>query len=266
MVESVYVDLYFLINSVLDLVALLIAGLCVSERGKFSRLVVAALLGGAFSVAELFLPYGIGLLAGIFFFIPMVLIAYGKKRGKRWFLLSLFAFLTSLFLGGAMEFLSYYAFRGKTGMTFGVFLVALLFSFGAWSLWGKSMHRKLETLVIPLSICHRGKREELYGLVDSGALLKDEEGRPVILLKASFAGKLLSREELERIRLGQGEGMVSLPIRTASGGGNLYAFSPTAVYFHRKKRTESIKEVLVALDFSEGGFGGCPVLIPLYAL
>ena len=128
------------------------------------------------------------------------------------------------------------------------------------------MHRKLETLVVPLSICHGGAREELYGLVDSGALLRDEEGRPVILLKASSAGKLLSREELEKIRLGLGENTISLPIRTASGGGNLYAFLPTAVYFHRKKRTESIKEVLVALDFSEGGFGGCPVLIPLYAL
>lgn len=268
MAENVYVDLYFLTNTVLDLVSLLVAGLAASERAKIGRVLAASVLGGVFSVAELFLPVGINLAAGVLFFLPMVLVAYGKRRPKRLFFVSLFAFLTSLFLGGAMEFLSFYAGRGRSGLTFGVFLAALFLSLGAWSLWGKSMRRKMETLVIALSICYGENREELYGLIDSGALLKDESGRPVILLKASSVGKLLTREELEEIRCGVGKGCVLLPIRTASGGGVLPAFLPTAVHFHNhnRKRKKKPKEVLVALDFSEGTFGGCPVLVPLYAL
>ncbi len=266
MAENVYVDLYFFINAVLDLVALLIAGLAASERAKIGRVLAAALLGGAFSVIELFLPIGINLAAGLLFFLPMVLVAYGKRNPKRLFYVSLFAFLTSLFLGGTMEFLSYYAGSGTSGMSFGIFLAALFLSLGAWSLWGKAMRRKMDTLVIALSICRGEKREELYGLIDSGALLKDESGRPVILLKASSVGNLLTREEVEEIRCGVGENTVFLPIRTASGSGVLPAFLPTAVHFHNNKRKKQTKEVLVALDFSEGTFGGCPVLVPLYAL
>ncbi len=266
MEEIIYIDLYFAWNFVLDLVSLLVGHLASSRRPHFFRLVFASALGASFSVATLFIPHPLRLFSGCAIFYPMVLLSCGRGRAREKLVVGFFTFLTALFLGGAMEFLTFYVGREKGGVSLGILLAAVFLALGAWSLWGKALRRRLDTLVIPLSICHKGKREELYGLVDSGALLRSPDGRDVILLKAHEAGGLLTPEELDRIRFGQGEGLVSLPIRTASGEGNLYAFLPTAVYFYEKKKVKQSNQVLVALDFSCGAFGGCPVLVPLCAL
>ena len=187
------------------------------------------------------------------------------------FFLHLFSLLTALFLGGALEFVSYYtaSLGGNGRESAGAFCFVIFSAFGFWNLWGKGLHRRMHTLVIPLSIFHRGKREELYGLLDSGSLLRDpEEGRYVILLKAEFVGELFSSEEMRRIRDGEGQDVVEIPMRTASGKGFLFAFSPDRICFHspKKAKKKEIKDCLVALDFSGGGFAGCPCLVPLGAL
>jgi len=90
-------------------------------------------------------------------------------------------------------------------------------------------------------------------------------GDPVQLM----SGDVLTEEEMEELRRGWGKGIRSIPVRTASGAGTLSAFLPQSVYFHRvgkRRQTKISKQILVALDFTEGGFGGCPCLIPLCAL
>ena len=112
-----------------------------------------------------------------------------------------------------------------------------------------------------------------FGLVDSGCLLRDpEEGREVILLKSSFATDLFSGTDLASLREGmlpQKTEMIPVPIRTASGKTVLFAFAPRFVKLHLSgigKKPKNLNGVLVALDFSDGGFGGCPCLVPLSVL
>jgi len=271
MKEIVYLDVYFAWNFVLDLVSLLLAGQIVSEKAGWFRLFSASAFGAVFSVLILLCSPGRGwtFLLGLLLFFPMIFIAFGKRSFRRFVFVSLFAFLSALFLGGTMEFLSYYAAGTRQGVTLGIFLSALFFAFGAFVLWGKSLKRKMESRVISLSIRKGEREEQLYGLVDSGSFLRDpESGAPVILLKAEYAGSLLSREEMLRFRLGEGEGIVPIPVQTASGRGRLYAFLPEAVHLHRpgKGRRKKEESILVALDFSGGGFAGCPCLIPLSIL
>jgi len=269
--EVVYLDVYFLLNLIADAVILAMTSFICGEKTTPLRLFSAAFLGAFFSAATLFISLGdwMVLFGGVMFLPVMIWVAFGKKR-KRFWILNLFSFLTALFLGGTLGFLSYYApeYRKET-VTLGSFCIAIGIGFGAWCLWGKSLRRRIHTLVIPVSICYNGKREELFGLVDSGALLRDGEGTPVMILKAEYASGLLTEEEMEELRRGWGKGIRSIPVRTASGAGTLSAFLPQSVYFHRvgkRRQTKISKQILVALDFTEGGFGGCPCLIPLCAL
>ncbi len=273
MEEVVYLDVYFLINSVMDAVSFLVAGLILGEKMGFWRCILSGIVGGVFSVFMLFSAWsdGVTLLLSSLFFVPLLLLAFGKRSPKRFFFLYLFSLLTALFLGGALEFVSYYtaSLGGNTRGGVGVFCFVIFSAFGLWNLWGRGLHRRMQTLVIPLSIFHRGKREELYGLLDSGSFLRDpQEGRYVILLKAEFAGALFSPHEMERIRMGEEKGVVEIPMQTAAGTGFLFAFSPDRICFHapKKAKKKGSKDCLVALDFSGGGFAGCPCLIPLGAL
>jgi len=273
----IYIDTYFFFNAVMDAVALLLAGLCASESVKFRRLILSALFGAAVSVITLLLemaPLG-NLIAAFLSFFPMVLLAFGKKRIRRLTLVSLMAFVSSLFLGGAAEAVTYFvsALGGKLRIGVSVFLVIIFLGFALFSLWGKSLYRKMDTSVISLSISFDGKEAAFFGLVDSGCLLRDpEKGREVILLKGEYAADLLSEEMMNSLRLGlapKNGNIVAVPVRTATGKTVLFAFSPSYVSLHTAwagKRNKRLREVLVALDFSEGGFAGCPCLVPLSVL
>ena len=268
-----YVDVYFLLNFAMVLVALSAASFITSEKTGWRRLLTASLVGALFALIPFFLSTGflLTVLLGFSGYVGSVWIAFGNRRKRRFFLPALFTLVTALVLGGALEALSYYMSFLKDGirLTFGVFLALLFFVFGFFSLWGKGLKRKMETLVVSISISVCGKEEVFYALVDSGSLLRDpEKGRPVILLKAAFAGDLLGQTKLCELRRGEGEKSVAIPIRTASGQGELYAFMPDDVRIHGKRRKKQrVKEdILIALDFSEGGFAGCPCLVPLSVL
>lgn len=273
----IYIDTYFFFNALMDGVALILAGLCASETVRFRRLVVSALFGGTFSVIALLLelpPLGT-LFAAFLSFFPMVFLAFGKKRLRRLALVTLMAFVSFLFLGGAAEAVTYFvsSLGGKARISVSVFFVILFLGFGGFTLWGKSLYRKMDASVISLSISFEGKEAVFFGLVDSGCLLRDpEKGREVILLKGDYAADLLPEGLVSSLRLGEppkDADIVSVPVRTASGKTVLFAFSPSYVSLHSAaegKRSKRLREVLVALDFSDGGFAGCPCLVPLSVL
>ncbi len=274
MKEILYLDVFFITNFLMDLVSLSVGALIASEKAKFSRLLAASLVGALFSVGILVLSPGrlLQFFAGMISFCLMIFLAFGRKNRRRFGKILTFSFVTSLFLGGAAEAISYYTGFEKSRITPGIFFALLFFAFGCFSLWGKSVNRKLETAVVSLAITFSGRKEYFFGLVDSGLLLKDPEGqRPVLLLKAEYASPLLPYDFLSHIKNGvcpEGEKLFSIPMRTASGTGRLYAFLPERVSIIKngKKKNKEWEDVLVALDFSEGGFGGCPCLVPLSVL
>ncbi len=273
--EVLYIDVYFFLNFIMDLVALGVTSLITAEKARLFRLLLASFVGSAFSVLFLFLPGPpwIRFAFGMLVFVPMIFLAFGKKPFRRFFFVCLFAYLTSLFLGGAVQSISSYVSDGGARVSFAIFLAVLCLAFGAWSLWGKSLRRRLDTAVVSLSIFMEEREEVFFGLVDSGSFLREpESGDPVILLKAEFAGSLLPGEILDPLMQGQEvpeAGLIPIPLRTASGTGRLLAFRPRAVRFYLKgrgKKQKEVAQVLVALDFSGGGFAGCPCLIPLSIL
>ena len=275
--EIFYVDLYFFTNFLMDLVSLAVGALSASRKVTLARLSLSAAVGGAFSTVLAFLSLQplLSLALSMVAFALMIGICFGFYPVSKWGKPALFSFAGAVFLGGAAEVFSYYLLpRGSAArLGFAVLLGSVLVGFGMYSLWGKHLRRKLETAVVSLSISFCGRCEHYFGLVDSGLLLRDpDEGRPVLLLKAEYAAPLLPQEFIRRMELGETEGeekLVSVPVRSVGGRSELFAFLPERVQVvsagnRQKKRREG--EVLVALDFSGGGYGGCPCLVPLAVL
>lgn len=277
MYEVFYVDLYFATNFLMDLVSLGIGALSASQKVPMWRLCLAAVFGAVFSTAVALVRAGNAwtLTLSLIAFAVMLVICFGVRSPRRLVKPGLFSFAGAVFLGGAAQTVSHYVLpRGSEArLGFGVLLGTVFLGVSVYSLWGSYMSKKLDTAVVSLNISFCGKCEHYYGLVDSGLLLRDpDEGRPVLLLKAEYAEPLLSRDFLCRMAKGElssDEKLICVPIRTVGGDRNLYAFLPERVQVipmgkRRKKREE--RGVLVALDFSGGGFGGCPCLVPLSVL
>lgn len=97
---TVYLDVVFFENLILDLIILLATGIICNARISFVRIVLASGFGSIFSIIELALGFNIFLLK-IVASIIIVIIGFGYKNKKR-FLKILGAFyLTSICFGGA---------------------------------------------------------------------------------------------------------------------------------------------------------------------
>ncbi len=270
--EILYLDVYFVLNVLLDAVSLAAAGLCTGEKTRFARLLISSVSGGVFCVLSLFLRMSsrTEALLGLVMAIPMIWIAFGKRNFRRFGMLTLFFWLTAFVLGGVVQFLSdcFLFPRGEERITLGIFLALIFFTLGAWQLWGKRMKQRLDSCIISLCITHRGAHRDYFALVDSGSFVSDPvSGDPVILMKAEAALLLLGEETLERFRQGSGE-TIPISVKTASGRCVLFAFRPNNIRVDtgfRKKRKKNIR-ALIALDFSGGAFAGCPCLVPLRAV
>lgn len=272
MKEVIYLDVYFGLNFLMDWVMLAVSSLAAGESLKKWRALAGALFGGAVSCLLLFVfSKGLRLFFGAIALVLMHWIAFGRRTPRRFASLVCFSLLASLFLGGAVEALGYYTAAGgaKTRVTLGAFFFCAFAAFGGYTLWGRKMKRRLQSTVVDISVRFRGQQEEVCALVDSGSFLSDpDSGDPVLILKASFAGRLFSPAELEAIRKGtDGEtAPFRIPFVTASGRGDLVAFRPDSIRIYGIASTRKVLEVnsvLIALDFSGGGFAGCPCLVPL---
>ena len=164
MKEILYLDTYFALNFVMDLVSLALAGLISGEKARLWRMCLAASFGALASAILILLPFGsrLSLFFGLLTFFAMIYFSFGRLSLRRGGFLSLFAFLSALFLGGAVESISYYTQR-KGNVTLGVLLATLFLAFGAFTLWGKGLKKKMESSVISLSIVHGGREEQLFG-------------------------------------------------------------------------------------------------------
>lgn len=266
-----YLDSYLLLNFLMDGAALLITACILNCRIKWWRLLIAALLGAACSLFPVIWA-GWGLIPGVLGFLPMDLVAFSWERPRRFLVICLFQILSSLVLGGTVEAIYYYAAKSDAPhrVTPGIFLFCLCLGLGAFSLWGKSARRRLESCVVSVTIRRGDHRADLYALVDSGCLLREPvSGDPVILLKADAARDLFTPGELCAFKGGDpaaGLPLLAVPVKTASGGGVLFGFRPTRICLHHKAFKKAYRETdraVVALDFSGGAFAGCSCLVPL---
>ncbi len=254
MEQTVYIDLYFLINFGMDLLCLVLASRLLSYKLSLLRAVLAAALGGGYACIALLAGTSgvIGLLLDLACGAAIGIVAL-KRRGniKQCIFLALVFAAASVLMGGFMtllfslfnkigldKILAGDGMGDSDGVSVWLFAVLALIS-GALSLLGGKLFKKKSArreCTVRLSI--DGRSTAVRGLCDSGNLLCEPiSGKPCIIVERKEVEKILSPELLaltdgralpdvggnvhSRLRI--------IPTQTVNGTGMLYALRLDAV-------------------------------------
>ncbi len=277
---TVYIDVYFLINFTVDLLAFHLASAFSKVLTKNSRLFVAALLSALYACVMLFIAVN-GWMMILISTLTMIVVSYVLVGGisflRRFKLMA--AFILFLTVIGGMV---YFAFDSLNAyfpeqiatvvedrrllilsvlVLLSIGIIRLLFVLFFHSTTEKSARLKIE-------LC--GRVLECDALVDSGNLLKDPiDLTPVMLIKADMARRLFP-QGLPRLGESDLSGPLNrfirlIPINKNGQRTVVIGIRPEHVYLLSNKRYIETKLTFI-IDEEEGRYGGYEALLPLGAL
>ena len=275
--QTVYVDLYFLINFSMDFLCLYLTAKLLSERLSPIRGILAAAIGGIY--ANLALLFGLsGIVAILSDLAVCALICFsaffGRGRIKRVPLYILVYVAVSAALGGIMTALFYLFNRSgifdfikeSDGDGISVWLFALLASISAviTLIGGRGATKKMSARGVELQITLLGRTVTVRGISDSGNLLREPlSGKPCIVVDRKGLEEILSKRLSEAVAQGGAsrlEGLtdeerrriVLIPAKTATGSDMLVGIRAERVLV-RCGGKERSADVILALSELEVG-------------
>ena len=248
--QVVYADLLFLVNFSMDFLCFFVTARLLHRRFKVARSILAAAMGGVYSVAILFVSMNaiLGLIADLGFCMLMCLCAYGikDKTFGDFMLHTTVYFGVSMGTGGCMT--AMYSLLNRMDLPLGeveknpdgisVWLFGLLAIIsGCTALWGGKLFRSsADGDVYEIVIAYGGSSLTISGMVDTGNLLKDPiSGKPIIIVEKKALLGIIDEGVLNKSLRGDAEGIVSqssshrvriVPMNTASGRSVVCAFVP----------------------------------------
>ncbi len=282
-----YVDVYFLINFTVDMLALYFAASLSKVKGSVVRLCLISGLGAFLSVAGvLFGGYFATevLLGGIYFASSLTFAARGTGFYRR-MKTSVLLFVFQILIGGIVTFgyglLDKYLYMfiydrvsDEPNRRLLILSVLILLSIGVFKLLlalfsHTQSERQVEVQITLFEGCI-----EACGLVDTGNLLKEPSGLlPVILLKKSVASKLsadipYSVEDVKNLQGRIAKRICLIPVHNIGGGKILVGIRPDTVNISLKngKRKKNTINAVIAIDTEGGTYGGYEILVPSAAL
>ena len=271
MEQTVYLDLFFVINFSMDFLCFYLSGTLLGNKMSVPRMLVGASLGGIYADLSLFLPVdGLWeLLLHIGFCYVMCLTVFGRRSS----LLNTCVYIaTSAVLGGFMtatfELLNTLDLPFKEIESDGIsaWTLLLLASLSAIAalLGGRFFRRRSSVRYSDVRLEFQNRSITLRGFCDNGNMLCDPlSGKPCIVSdRASLSGLLphkllnctpdetlsLPHEYAKRIRL--------VPTTTATGTGLLLALKLDAIYLDSRQ----VDALLALSDIGE--HDGCQALVP----
>ena len=246
MQQTVYIDLYFIINFAMDFLCFFLTSRLLSIRESLWRVLVASAFGGLYACFALFLPHGelFGLVADICACALMSVIAY-LRRGELRRILSyaLVYAAVSIVLGGFMTALFslfnrigldrlFGSEEDADGISVWIFALLALISGLISVLGGRFFKRKSSRSFCRLRLRERGKILEIKGLCDSGNLVCDPiSAKPCIIIELQSVREILRESTYRAIEAGNvsraENGDISrirvIPVNTVSGSDMMYA-------------------------------------------
>jgi len=280
--QTLYIDVYFLINFTVDLLSLHLASVFTKIKSSQSGIVISALIGGLYAVILLFMPenkllFFFGTLC--YFLSISILNAKGCSLLRKIKYIIAFLFM-EIFLGGTVYFLygalneivSKEAFEEmENGRSFIVFSLIMLLAIGVLKILLLLFRNNFSETKVSLKLTVFDSDYFLDAFVDSGNFLVDPmDLSPVMLVKPRFCKKIfpygtpdicetenISERMKQRIRI--------IPVSSVSGKKVMCGFRPDSVFVLKNGRSEKIN-LTIAFDKEEGSFGGFDALIPYAAL
>ena len=284
MEQTVYIDLYFIINFAMDFLCFFLCARLLSIKESIPRSIAASAIGGVYACISLVAGAGavVSLLLDISAALLMSAVAFGRRREMRNVISYAVVYAAvSIVLGGAMTALFEFFNRigldkmlGSEGDADGisVWLFALLaFLSGAFTLLGtRRLKKRSASARCRVKLYYKGKSIELEGLCDSGNLLREPiSAKPCIVIEAEKMRELLppafffalvgqkpdrlAKEEASRVRV--------VFMKTASGEKMSYAVRMDKIELDLGKGMSEV-DAFVALSETSIRASGAKVLVP----
>ena len=278
--NTVYIDIYFLINFTVDLLALHLATVFSKVYTKNLRLLAGAFVSALYACITLFIPMNIVTMVGAST-VVLVLISYvlisGISALRRFKLIVAFLLFMTIIGGGVYfvfnwlgtyfpEYMATTVQDRKLLILSAVILLAIAVIRLLFLLFFHANSEKSVHLIIEFN----DRSLECDALVDSGNLLKDPTDlTPVMLIKADAARKLFPNgiPTLDSCDFGQSieRHLRLIPICKAGRRSITIGVRPERVLVLRKNKYIETKITFI-IDEEKGRFAGCEALVPLCAL
>ena len=280
--QTVYVDIYFLINFTVDLLSMSLAAKIAKIKVSPIALLVSSVLGGLYAVSLVFVPQN----PTLFFFLSALFLCamiFVSSRGCaviRKIKLTA-SFLLSQILIGGMVFFSYGMLErsakmseveeGGVNRNLLVLGLIVLLSIGVLRIFMILFRNNWSERSVKIKIVFLEREYTTEALVDSGNFAKDPmDSSPVMLVKEGFGKRIFpygipDLSEVYAISEKIKSRMRVIPISTAAGTETLLGVRADAVYVFKKQRYEKIN-LTIAFDKEGGSYGGFEALIPMLAL
>jgi len=284
MEQTVYIDLYFLINFSMDFLGLFLAAKLLSYRVRPMRSLLAAVFGAVYACVSLFVMSSgfFGLVADIAACSVMAFIAIKRKGNlKQVGAYALVYTAVSILLGGFMTVL--FSLFNKLGFDkladgtdvsdgLSVWLFALFAAIsGMLSFFGGKLFKKKSARKYgEVKISYGGRSVILRGLCDSGNLLREPiSAKLCIVADARLMNEIFSQKSADLIKDGRiseldikDAGRIRIiPAETVNGDGMLYAFRADRVSIDMGKGWCDV-DVYIAFSNLELSEDGVRALIP----
>lgn len=275
MINTVYIDILFLINLIVDCLIILSASLLLRKKVKNLRLSIASALGGIYSciVFSIEINIIIGNILTFFLILLTTYIVFGYSSLKS-FAKCFFAISASGFIYGGIIFFLYFFTDAGAVMAFSngaiyidipvfIFLgFALLAYIAIWLLTRIIAWFNPKDVIYKLKIVLEGSEVQLKGFLDTGNFLNDPlTGSPVIVAEFDAVENLIPQNLAPYFKSGLNFENFSESIQNSNfnkrfrlinykgleSGGMLPAFRPDKVYVTVNGREKEVSNVVIAV-------------------
>ena len=252
MEQTVYIDLYFMINFGMDFLCFFLTGKLLSLRLPLWRCVLASALGGIYACVSLltFVDAPLSIALDVIACVLICAAAFLNKGGLRHLPANALVFsAVSVLLGGVMSALfSVFNKIGldrllgseedADGLSVWLFLLLALLGGAVTAFGGRGLLKKSVRKRCRLELRYGEKSKVFSALCDSGNLLREPiSARPCVIVELRAARAMLPSDVCEAIeqkstaslREENARRLRVIPISTVSGGGMMYAFRMDSV-------------------------------------
>lgn len=274
----IYADILFLVNFVMDGLALYVCKKVLSFDVKLWRIILSSAVGGVYGVASelVTLPEPFSMFAVA---CGMVAVAFGIRSISAFFKALLLFYTASMLFGGIMTFLqnAFYSYRNAelfaNGIDLKLFLIisviCVVFTVTAGRIFRAYAVRKSVKAELSLP---NGRKITVTLLCDSGNTLRDPySDKPVLVVKADVIRRLLGDDATTLLDdcdersalLATKYKLRYISAKTVVGGAVLPVFGVISVALFSKKGKANAVSAVVATDvFSSSDYAGFDGILP----
>ena len=273
--KTIYIDVYFLLNFTVDLLAIYFASKILRINIKNIRLLLISFIGAVYSVADVLIKLNLLLRLLLFLSVSiLVILIMGRKISliRRIKLFTVFFILMAL-IGGLVYFLysllarcfEYKPTAEPQNRKLLILSILIIVSFSVIKLVSALFARTRSGKSAAVSIKLLDKRIECEALVDTGNLLRDPiDSTAVMIITRSIAERIMPYGIPEDVSSVHGElkkYVRIIPITKGKERVMCLGFLPDRSEVKIKNRWESVKLIFV-VDNDVTDFGGFAALIP----